>query len=80
MTDSIIITKKDNEGAASLYRRFVRHFRSSGIQSAAKQKRFYGRKASKNIRKKDCINRLTKKEAYEKAYREGKIPASHNKK
>ena len=73
------MTKHDNEGAASLYRRFVRHFRSSGIQSSAKQKRFYDRKVSKSIRKKDCINRLTKKEMYEKAYREGKIPDARTK-
>ncbi len=79
MADSIIMTKHDNEGAASLYRRFVKHFRSSGIQSSAKQKRFHGRKLSKNIKRKDCINRLTKKEVYEKAYREGKIPAARGK-
>ena len=77
MVDTIIMDKKDNEGAVSLYRRFVKHFRSSGIQSSAKSKRFHGRKLSKNVRKKDCINRLIKKAAYEKAYREGKIPTSH---
>ena len=71
------MTKKDNEGATSLYRRFVKHFRSSGIQPSVKQKRFYGRKLSKSVRKKDCINRLTKREIYEKAYREGKIPTSY---
>ena len=79
MVDSIIMTKHDNEGAASLYRRFVRHFRSSGIQSSAKQKRFHGRKLSKNIRRQDCINRLTKKGVYEKAFREGKISATRGK-
>ena len=79
MADNIVMEKKDNEGAASLYRRFVRHFRSSGIQNLTKQKRFYGRKLSKNVRKKDCINRITKREAYEKAYREGKILTTHKK-
>jgi len=71
--------KHANEGAASLYRRFLKHFRSSGIQTSVKQKRFYGRKLSKNIRRKDCINRLTKQATYEKAQREGKIPTPHGK-
>lgn len=79
MPDSIIMTKKENEGAASLYRRFVKHFRSSGIQTSAKTKRFHARKPSKNVRKKDCINRLTQKKKYEEAYRLGKIPATYKK-
>ena len=78
MVDSIIMTKQDNEGAASLYRRFVKHFRSSGIQTAVKQRRFFDRKISKNVRRKNCINRLVKTAAYEKAYREGKIQTTHS--
>ena len=79
MADSIIMAKKENEGATSLYRRFVKHFRSSGIQTSAKQKRFHARKLSKNIRKKDCMSRLTQKKKYEEAYRLGKIPVTHKK-
>ena len=79
MTDGIITTRKDNEGAASLYRRFVKHYRSSGIQSSVKQKRFYKRRLSKNVRKKDCLNRITQKQKYEEAYRLGKIPETHKK-
>ena len=72
MADSIVMEKKENEGAASLYRRFVKHFRSSGIQNSSKQKRFYARKTSKNVRKKDCLARLTQKQRYENAHRLGK--------
>ena len=73
MADTVVMTKKESENTTSLYRRFVKHFRTSGVQTVAKRKRFYSRRLSKNVRKKDCINRLVKKESFERAYRLGKI-------
>ena len=77
MKDIIVMTKKENENASSLYRRFVKHFRSSGVQKTAKRHRFFARKPSKNIRQQDCINRLKKQQEYEVAYRLGKITTTH---
>ena len=79
MIDTIIMNKREGENTSSLYRRFAKHFRSSGIQTSAKRKRFYDRKPSKNVRKKDCITRLLKKAKFEEAYRLGKITVSHKK-
>lgn len=76
MVDIVVITRKENEGAAVMYRRFTKHFRSSGVQTSVKQKRFHERKVSKNVRKKDCINRLAQRDKYEEAYRLGKISTS----
>ncbi len=79
MKDNIIMTKKEGENPSSLYRRFVKHFRASGVQMATKKGRFYDRRPSKNTRKKNCITHLTKKEKFEEAYRLGKISSLQKK-
>ena len=73
MTDIIAMEKKEGEGAMSLYRRFTKQFRSSGIQPFVKQHRFRDRKVSKSIRKKNKMNKIARSEKYELAYRLGKI-------
>lgn len=73
MTNSIIILRKENENAASLYRRFVKQFRSSGIQLFVRRNKYCMREPSKSVRKKDCMNRLEKRRKFEEAYRMGKI-------
>ena len=75
MKDAIIIKRKGEENPNSLYRRFTKNFRSSGILSYSKQNRYQDRKPSKNVRRKDCIGRLEKKGKFEEAYRLGKIPS-----
>ena len=75
MTDIVVMNRKEGEGATSLYHRFVKQFRSSGVQTTVRNNRFRARRPSKAIRKKDCINRLVKREKYEEAYRLGKISA-----
>ena len=71
--DTIVMSKKDNENPVSLYRRFVKHFRLSGIQPFTKKNRFHARKFSKTVRKKNCITRLDKREKFESDYRMGKV-------
>ena len=73
MIDTVFVEKNEGENTAALYRRFAKQFRSTGIQTAVKREKFYDRKPSKNVRKKDCINRLKKKQAFELSYRLGKI-------
>ncbi|MDE0243442.1 MAG: hypothetical protein OYG31_01875 [Candidatus Kaiserbacteria bacterium] len=76
MKDTIVTTKRDNEGSMLMYRRFVKKFRSSGVQTLTKKRRFQARKPSKSIRRKDCIARITKHSIFERAYRLGKISPS----
>lgn len=76
MADAIVITRKEGESPNSLYHRFSKQFRSSGIQTFARSNRFSSRKPSKTIRKKDCINRIARREQFEEAYRLGKAPVA----
>ena len=79
MKDTVITVKRDNEGSMPLYRRFVKKFRSSGIQTITRKRRFQNRKPSRNVRRKDCIARITQHELYERAYRLGKITSTGKK-
>ena len=73
MKDGIIMTKREHENAPTLYRRFLKHFRSSSIPTTAKRKRFYARDPSKNVQRKDKIVRITRREKLEHDFRMGKI-------
>ena len=73
MTDTVLVEKIEGENTTAMYRRFAKQFRSTGIQTAVKREKFHDRKPSKNVRKKECINRLKKRRAFELSYRLGKI-------
>ena len=73
MKETLIENRKGTENAASLYRRFLKRFRSSGVQTLVKRGRFNERKVSKTIRKKDCLNRLEKWEKRSQLERLGKV-------
>lgn len=75
MADAIIEYRRGDEQPSSLYRRFIKSFRSSGIQTFTKKNRYRERQMSKNVRRKDCIGRLKQKEKFEEGYRLGKIPS-----
>ena len=68
--------KRQDENSSSLYRRFVKHFRSLGVQSATKRNRFYIRKLSKNVQRQQRLLQLEKQQKYEEAYRLGKVSAA----
>lgn len=73
MKEVIVETKKENENVTSLYRRFLKRFRSAGIQTHTKRNRFQERKMSKMVRRKDCISRLTQRAKFVRLERLGKI-------
>lgn len=75
MADTIIEYRKGDEQPSSLYRRFTKSFRSSGIQTFAKKNRYQERQLSRNVRRKDCLGRLKQQEKFEEEYRLGKIPS-----
>ena len=79
MKDSIVMTKREHENAPALYRRFLKHFRSSTVPTTAKRKRFFARTPSKSVRRKDKLVRLTRRQSLEAQYRMGKISSLNRK-
>ncbi len=70
---NIIVERKSDENVNSLYRRFSKKMKISGIALSLKQNKFRTRLPSKAVRKKNCINKLRRKTNYELLYRMGKV-------
>lgn len=67
----IIAEKREKENSNTLYRRFLKKFKSSGIQSKLKQGKFSERKKSLFVRKKRCLRKLQLQDAFSKAAKLG---------
>jgi ribosomal protein S21 len=66
------VTKKDNESASGLIRRFTKKMQSSGILRTAKGGRYHERPKSDFVRKKDALKRISKRKEIEKLKKLGK--------
>jgi len=67
------VTKKPRENVSSLMRRFTQKVRESGILMEAKKSQFRGKSPSRLIRRKNALERVSKRKAKMKLKKFGKI-------
>ncbi len=76
MVYNVSVEKKEGESTNSLFRRFSKKMQLTSIISNIKHSKYQKRHKSKLVRKKDCLNRLEKREKYTKLFRLGKIKST----
>ena len=73
MKSKITVERNGTESPNSLYRRFSKKMKISGIMQHIKKNKFTERKMSKIIRKTECLLKIKKREAYQDKIRKGVI-------
>lgn len=63
---SLEVKKEEKEPVANLIRRFTKKVQESGILLVAREKRFYQRAKSDEMKKRSALRRETLKKQYEK--------------
>ena len=78
MSDNIIVTKEEKESPSSMYKRFSRKMKTSGIVNALKKTRYNARDLSKNVRKAEKLRKIEKAKEFKILYRLGKLSTFTN--
>jgi len=73
MPINVQVEKNQNESSANVIRRFTKRMQNAGIVRKMRDRRFYERTKSSNVRKEARLKKLAKKENYEKMYKLGKV-------
>lgn len=73
MAINVQVEKNQNESSANVIRRFTKRVQNAGIVRKMRDRRFYTRTKSENVRKEARLKKLGKKERYEEMYKLGKI-------
>jgi len=73
MPTNVQVEKNPNESSANVIRRFTKRVQNSGIVRKMRDRRFFERPKSSNVRKETRLKKLAKKEKYDKMYKLGKV-------
>ena len=70
---NVRVEKYNNESNANMIRRFTKRVQNSGVVKRMRRISYHNRTKSTNVRKMASLKKIRKKEAYEEAFRMGKI-------
>jgi len=73
MATNVEVEKNNNESSANVIRRFTKRMQGAGIVPKVRGGRYFSRTRSRNVQKMAKLNKLEKKEVYEKLVKLGKI-------
>jgi len=73
MATNVEVEKNNNESSANVIRRFTKRMQGAGIVPKVRGGRYFSRNKSRNVQKMAKLNKLEKKEVYEKLVKLGKI-------
>jgi ribosomal protein S21 len=73
MATNVEVEKNNNESSANVIRRFTKRMQGAGIVPKVRGGRYFSRTKSRNVQKMAKLNKLEKKEVYEKLVKLGKI-------
>jgi ribosomal protein S21 len=73
MATNVEVEKNNNESSANVIRRFTKRMQGAGIVPKVRGGRYSNRTKSRNVQKMAKLNKLEKKEVYEKLVKLGKI-------
>ena len=73
MAINVQVEKNQNESSANVIRRFQKRVQGAGIIRRVRDNRYHARTKSENVRKEARLKKLTKKVAYERLYKLGKV-------
>jgi ribosomal protein S21 len=73
MATNVEVEKNNNESSANVIRRFTKRIQGAGIVPKVRGGRYFSRTKSRNVQKMAKLNKLEKKEVYEKLVKLGKI-------
>ena len=73
MTTNAEVEKQNNENNASVMRRFSRKVKSSGLLPHLKKKRYFERTRSDNVRRKQRLKKIRRKQQVDRLIKLGKI-------
>lgn len=69
------VSKNGNENNASLMRRFSRKSQSSGVVKRVRSIRYHSRDLSDAGKKKNALNKISRKDRYQELFKLGRISA-----
>ena len=73
MATNVQVEKNNNESSANVIRRFTKRMQGAGIVPKVRGGRYFTRIKSRNVQKMARLEKLEKKEVYEKQVKLGKI-------
>ena len=73
MATNVEVEKNNNESSANVIRRFTKRMQGAGIVPKVRGGRYFTRIKSRNVQKMARLEKLEKKEVYEKQVKLGKI-------
>ncbi|HVY72794.1 MAG TPA: hypothetical protein VG984_01960 [Candidatus Paceibacterota bacterium] len=68
------VTKNDNENPVNLIRRFSKRVQGTGLIQGARKRRYYSRVKSSEVRKKQTLKVLKRREEVRELIKLGKMP------
>ena len=71
---NIEVTKNNNENDMNLIRRFTKRVRNAGILPRVRSIRYNNRVVSKDMRKKETLKKIGKREEIKRLIKLGKLP------
>lgn len=74
---NVEVQKQGTENAMSMIRRFQKRVQGSGVLRRARSIRYHKRSESSFVKKSQALNRIAKREHYEKQVKLGKIAEGH---
>lgn len=74
---NVEVKKQGAENAMGTIRRFTKRVQGSGILRRARSIRYFKRAESKYVKKSQALNRIKKREHYNKLVKLGKISGDH---
>lgn len=73
MATNVQVEKNKNESSANVIRRFTKRMQGSGIIRRMRDRRYYKREKSGNVRRAERLKKLGKKQEFERLYKLGKV-------
>ena len=71
---NIEVTKNNNENDMSIIRRFTKRVRNAGVLPRVRSIRYNNRVVSKDMRKKETLKKIGKREEIKRLIKLGKLP------